>query len=61
VVTYTYLCPSCDHTEQLPHRMTENPQVTCERCVAPMLRKIYPVPSHFKGGGWASDNYHKEK
>jgi len=57
---YDYKCTSCGYTEEVRHSIHASPDVNCKICDAQLQRQIGPVPSHFKGRGWASDNYSKD-
>lgn len=37
---YDYRCPSCEHTQEINHRMDETPEIKCEKCGIIMKRII---------------------
>jgi len=57
--TYQYKCPSCGYTEDQTHLMQAQPMVRCPMDHQQMFKVLFPVASHFKGRGWAADNYAK--
>ncbi len=59
--TYEYRCPE-GHTFELFQRMTDPPPEVCEICgAAPVARVLYPVAIHFKGSGFYSTDYGKNR
>lgn len=58
---YDYICPKCEHEQEVIHGMNEQPEVLCELCNEKMV-KIITGGSGFilKGSGWFGKN-DKEK
>ena len=62
---YIYKCPKCDAPAiEVGHKMTETFaenhfgfSCTCGAKAEDHVKQIQPVPSVFKGGGWAADGY----
>jgi predicted nucleic acid-binding Zn ribbon protein len=42
-------------------RMTDDPLTSCSTCEAPVQRVFHPVAVHFKGSGFYSTDYGKQK
>jgi putative FmdB family regulatory protein len=54
---YEYFCPTCDHTEDQSHSMSEDPIFLCPKCNVQLKKRIFGgAATHFKGIGWASNN-----
>ncbi len=59
--TYEYRCPE-GHTFELFQRMTDPPAEACEICgEAPVTKVLYPVAIHFKGSGFYSTDYGRNR
>jgi len=58
---YEYKCPN-GHLLEVFHGMSESGPTTCEVCGAsPMTRVLHPVAVHYKGSGFYSTDYGKNK
>lgn len=58
---YEYRCPN-GHTFEVFQRMTDPPSEVCVTCGAGPVEKIlFPVAVHFKGSGFYSTDYGREK
>lgn len=42
---YTYECTSCQHVDEVLHKMSEDPQVYCSQCTEESLRVILSAPT----------------
>jgi putative FmdB family regulatory protein len=50
---YDYECTDCGHIQEEVHKVTENPEIKCERCKMPMKRVITGGTGFaLKGDGW---------
>lgn len=50
---YTYKCKECKQEKEVQHKMTEDPEIICDKCKKPMARKIMlNAGVHFKGSGF---------
>jgi putative FmdB family regulatory protein len=57
---YEYRCER-GHTFEVMQRMTDDPLTSCSTCEAPVQRVFHPVAVHFKGSGFYSTDYDKQK
>ena len=57
---YEYRCER-GHTFEVTQRMTDDPLTACSTCEAPVQRVFHPVAVHFKGSGFYSTDYGKQK
>ena len=57
---YEYRCDN-GHTLEVMHRMSDDPLASCTTCAAPVQRVFHPVAVHFKGSGFYSTDYGKNK
>ena len=49
---YEYGCPSCGQVSDIRHGFDEKPEVRCERCGTPLVRRFSAAPIVFKGSGF---------
>jgi len=56
---YDYKCPSCCYEEEVSHKITEDPLITCPSCFeSNMIKKISAgLALHFKGNGFYKTDY----
>jgi putative FmdB family regulatory protein len=57
---YEYRCDR-GHTFEVMQRMTDDPLTSCSTCDAAVQRVFHPVAVHFKGSGFYTTDYGKEK
>jgi putative FmdB family regulatory protein len=57
---YEYRCEN-GHTFEVMQRMTDDPLTHCKECGAPVQRVFHPVAVHFKGSGFYSTDYGRQK
>ena len=57
---YEYRCER-GHTFEVLQRMTDDPLTSCSTCEAPVQRVFHPVAVHFKGSGFYTTDYGKNK
>ena len=57
---YEYRC-SNGHTFEVLQRMDHEPIEVCEVCGAPVERVFHPVAVHFKGSGFYSTDYGRNR
>ncbi len=57
---YEYRCDN-GHTFEELQRMTDDPLTSCTRCDAPVQRVFHPVAVHFKGSGFYTTDYGRNK
>ena len=57
---YEYRCER-GHTFEVMQRMTDDPLTSCSTCDAPVERVFHPVAVHFKGSGFYTTDYGKQK
>ena len=52
--TYDYLCTrsTCNFSKEVFHKMSENPEIICEKCGSLMKRLISAPSFILKGEGW---------
>ena len=58
--TYEYRC-SNGHNFEVVQRMSDDPVTACEVCGAPVERVFHPVAVHFKGSGFYSTDYGRNR
>ncbi len=50
---YIYVCKECKKEEEIHHGITEDPEILCDKCKKPMVRKIMlNTGVHFKASGF---------
>ncbi len=57
---YEYRCER-GHTFEVMQRMTDEPLTSCSTCEAPARRVLHPVAVHFKGSGFYTTDYGRNK
>jgi putative FmdB family regulatory protein len=57
---YEYRC-SNGHTFEVFQSMSDDPVTSCEECGAAVERVFHPVAVHFKGSGFYTTDYAKQK
>ena len=57
---YEYRCEN-GHTLEVLQRMSDDALASCTTCQAPVQRVFHPVAVHFKGSGFYSTDYGKNK
>ena len=57
---YEYRCEN-DHVFEVIQRMADDPVTKCEVCGAPVQRVFHPVAVHFKGSGFYSTDYGRNR
>jgi len=57
---YEYRCRN-DHNFEVLQRMVDDPVTKCEVCGAPVERVFHPVAVHFKGSGFYSTDYGRNR
>jgi putative FmdB family regulatory protein len=57
---YEYRCEN-GHNFEVMQRMTDDPLTHCTECGAPVQRVFHPVAVHFKGSGFYSTDYGRQK
>jgi putative FmdB family regulatory protein len=57
---YEYRCRN-GHNFEVLQRMVDDPVTTCEVCGAPVERVFHPVAVHFKGSGFYSTDYGRNR
>ena len=55
---YDYKCPICSKTNEIQHKINEEPIIECSQCKVAMLRTIYPAKVLFVGDGWTTPGLH---
>lgn len=58
---YQYKCSSCGHEQEVSHRMTETPEIKCEKCNNECKKVICASSFNLKGGGWHSGGFSAKK
>lgn len=58
--TYEYRCKD-GHNFEVTQRMSDDPVKVCEVCGAPVDRVFHPVAVHFKGSGFYSTDYGRNR
>jgi len=59
---YDYICPNCNFTINMFHKMSEKPEVCCLSCTSKkeMVKKIGPgISFQLKGSGFYQNDYAK--
>jgi putative FmdB family regulatory protein len=57
---YEYRCRT-GHNFEVLQRMVDDPVTKCEVCGAPVERVFHPVAVHFKGSGFYSTDYGRNR
>jgi putative FmdB family regulatory protein len=57
---YEYRCRN-GHNFEVLQRMVDDPVTECEVCSAPVERVFHPVAVHFKGSGFYSTDYGRNR
>src|SRR5512145_2193481 len=57
---YEYRCAN-GHTFEVMQRMSDDPVTLCEVCSEPVQRVFHPVAVHFKGSGFYSTDYGRNR
>jgi putative FmdB family regulatory protein len=57
---YEYRCKK-GHNFEVMQRMSDDPVTACEVCGAPVDRVFHPVAVHFKGSGFYSTDYGRNR
>ena len=57
---YEYRCRN-GHTFEVLQRMSDDPVTKCEVCGEPVERVFHPVAVHFKGSGFYSTDYGRNR
>ena len=57
---YEYRCEN-GHLFEVMQKITEEPVTQCEECGAPVSRVFHPVAVHFKGSGFYSTDYGRNR
>jgi putative FmdB family regulatory protein len=57
---YEYRCDR-GHTFEVMQRMSEDPLESCATCDAPVQRVFHPVAVHFKGSGFYTTDYGRNR
>jgi putative FmdB family regulatory protein len=60
VPIYEYRCDN-DHVFEVMQRMADDPVTKCGECGAPVQRVFHPVAVHFKGSGFYSTDYGRNR
>jgi putative FmdB family regulatory protein len=60
VPIYEYRCPN-GHTFEVMQSMNDDPVAVCEVCGEPVQRVFHPVAVHFKGSGFYSTDYGRNR
>jgi putative FmdB family regulatory protein len=58
--TYEYRCRN-GHVFEVMQRMSDDPVAECEVCSEPVERVFHPVAVHFKGSGFYSTDYGRNR
>ena len=58
--TYEYRCAN-GHTFEVIQSMSDDPVTVCEVCGEPVQRVFHPVAVHFKGSGFYSTDYGRNR
>lgn len=57
---YDYRCPACGSLKiDVIHKMTEEPEILCDKCQAKMRIQVEATNFLLKGIGWGKDGYTK--
>jgi putative FmdB family regulatory protein len=57
---YEYRCERGHNFDEV-QRMSDDPLTECRECGAPVQRVFHPVAVHFKGSGFYTTDYGKQK
>jgi putative FmdB family regulatory protein len=57
---YEYRCKN-GHTFEVMQSMSDDPVAKCEVCSAPVERVFHPVAVHFKGSGFYTTDYGRNR
>ena len=57
---YEYRCDN-GHTLEVLQRISDDPLASCSTCDAPVQRVFHPVAVHFKGSGFYTTDYARNK
>jgi len=57
---YEYRCGN-GHTFEVMQSMSDDPVVVCEVCSEPVQRVFHPVAVHFKGSGFYTTDYGRNR
>lgn len=57
---YEYRCRK-GHTFEVMQRMSDAPVATCTQCTEPVERVFHPVAVHFKGSGFYTTDYGRNR
>jgi putative FmdB family regulatory protein len=57
---YEYRCRN-GHTFEVLQSMSDDPVTECEVCASPVERVFHPVAVHFKGSGFYSTDYGRNR
>jgi len=57
---YEYRCRN-GHNFEVMQSMSDDPVTACEVCAAPVERVFHPVAVHFKGSGFYSTDYGRNR
>jgi putative FmdB family regulatory protein len=57
---YEYRCRN-GHTFEVMQSMTDDPVAACEVCTEPVERVFHPVAVHFKGSGFYTTDYGRNR
>jgi putative FmdB family regulatory protein len=60
VPIYEYRCDN-EHVFEVMQRMADDPVTKCTECGAPVQRVFHPVAVHFKGSGFYSTDYGRNR
>jgi putative FmdB family regulatory protein len=62
MITYDYICTSCDHTWEEQQNITDEKIKICPRCNNETAQRQISGGTGFvlQGGGWASAGYHSK-
>lgn len=58
---YEYSCPQCGTGREVLHKLSESPEIPCERCDGQILqRQVSAAAFRLKGGGWYETDFKKD-
>lgn len=52
---YEYYCKDCDSTVEVSHPIVHTPEIICNTCYKPRVKKLGLAGAIFKGSGWGKD------
>ena len=60
---YDYKCKNseCDTVIEVSHKITESPEIKCEKCGSEMAKLISASSFKLKGEGWYANGYSGKK